>query len=76
MAGNGLSILNHGHPIIPSREASVYEPTHSEADEDDTTSMTTKTDDDYVREVFDRVIDGSDALDDEEEKIVWQPKCE
>jgi hypothetical protein len=36
--------------------------------------MTTKTDDDYVREVFDRVIDRSDEPDEEEEKIVWQPK--
>ena len=66
--------MNHGHPSISSDEAPAHGPTHSEVDEDDSISMTTKTDDDYVREVFDHVIDNSSVLDDEEEKIVWQAK--
>ena len=39
--------------------------------EDDNVSITTRTEDDIVREAFSRVIDGSDG---EEDSIVWMPR--
>ncbi|KAI0088293.1 hypothetical protein BDY19DRAFT_950147 [Irpex rosettiformis] len=66
---------NYSQPLVESRELPSYLPTPSELD-DDNVSLTTRTDDDPVRDAFSRVIDGPDNdYGSDEELIVWQPSA-
>lgn len=66
--------LRYGQPVAEVRGLPSYLPTASELD-DDNVSLTTRTDDDPVRDAFCRVIDGpDDAYSSDGEQIVWQPR--